>query len=294
MDSFSVAHWERTAGAQPQLPLQMRDAGLLQFETCRRILWISFSSDNPFHGFADSGLNVEVFTESEAYQFLLEVISGLHSPVLGETEVLGQFREFARMQAESNSPDSRRFRPWSMLLLEDCKAIRQEFLRGLGGDSYGRILRKWTKDRVEVGILGTGQLATELRPWVPAETKFFSRNPERALLRLPTWPIQGLDGISSLTPYSALVIASPIDCASLHELEETYARLKLHWIDLRGERRSFQAQQDLSEVFAEQRESSIRLDQLRDRGLSRELSRRAVKRWNHIIHRPYGWEDLTS
>ena len=36
----------------------------------------------------------EVFTGQNAYVFLLEVVCGLKSPILGETEVHGQYREF--------------------------------------------------------------------------------------------------------------------------------------------------------------------------------------------------------
>src|SRR5215216_7146041 len=63
----------------------------LQWQTClRRIV---FLHRNEPRTFADKP-GTQTYFGRDAYQFLLEVICGLHSPLVGENAVMGQFRKF--------------------------------------------------------------------------------------------------------------------------------------------------------------------------------------------------------
>ncbi|MES3036484.1 MAG: hypothetical protein V4736_01135 [Bdellovibrionota bacterium] len=73
--------------------------GLPLWSTCQReIIVTDLVTAEQHHLFSraqNSGDTLDqVYTGSDAYQFLLEVISGLHSKLIGETEILGQFKTF--------------------------------------------------------------------------------------------------------------------------------------------------------------------------------------------------------
>jgi len=295
MDAFSIAHWERPAGGSHQDILDAASQpGWLRFETCRRVLWISFEGADSFKSLLGFGLQVEIFEESSAYRFLLEVICGMHSPIFGETEILGQFREFIKKTSDNLDDDAAlQFRAWSIVLLEDCKAIRHQFLRGVGQNSYGSVVRKWLRQTQEAAVLGTGQLAQEILPWVPKTTRFFSRDVVAARARIPSHEVSGLNEIEHLSTGTGIVIATPLSCSELNDIQVRHADRSFYWIDLRGERPFFKSHRNLQDLFEEQARQKTHAPDLQHR-LQNELMRRTLKRWNHVCHRPYGWEDLTS
>ena len=299
MDAFVVGHWERSqslshsAPGQPGVPAlgSFPTPGLLCFETCRRVLWLSFSGRAPFEPLTERCCGIECHEGSSAYKFLLEIISGLHSPIFGETEVLGQFREFLRKHLEDDSHVSAQFRPWSIFLLEDAKAIRHEFLQNIGHNSYGSIVRKWTRDALDVAVFGSGQLAQEILPWLPKSTRVFSRDIPGARARITGNQVDPFSEFATLAEGTTVIIATPMKCAELLRLRSE--RPDVRWIDLRGDRATFKAERDLDALFAEQELHKSQSEEFK-LALNNELLRRSLKRWNHVHHRPYGWEDLTS
>jgi glutamyl-tRNA reductase len=71
----------------------------VEWQTClRRILFLNARDNHDIlEAIETEGLLppiVEVFRGEQAYGFLLEVICGLNSPIVGETAVMGQFKEF--------------------------------------------------------------------------------------------------------------------------------------------------------------------------------------------------------
>lgn len=294
MDAFVVGHWDRSQSSgkagSPEVG-NFPTPGLLCFETCRRVLWLSFSGRAAFDALTERGFDIDFHEGSSAYKFLLEIISGLHSPIFGETEVLGQFREFLRKHLEDGTVVSAQFRPWSIFLLEDSKAVRHEFLQNIGHHSYGSIVRKWTRDVSNVAVFGSGQLAQEILPWLPKSTRVFSHDIPGARSRITANQVDAFSEFGTLAANTTVVIASPMKCAELSRLREQ--RPDVQWIDLRGDRAGFKVERDLDALFAEQ---ELHKSQSADfkLALNNELLRRSLKRWNHVHHRPYGWEDLTS
>src|ERR1043165_8205903 len=73
----------------------------LEWQTClRRILFLHANDSAAIIQSIQNGElrlpTIEVFRGHDAYQFLLETICGYNSPIVGETAVMGQFKEFSQ------------------------------------------------------------------------------------------------------------------------------------------------------------------------------------------------------
>ncbi|HEX6176928.1 MAG TPA: hypothetical protein VF057_01110, partial [Thermoanaerobaculia bacterium] len=146
------------------------------WKTCLREIAIL---DSRQIGAEDLRAGDQVYLREDGYAFLLEVICGLHSPILGETEVLGQFKKFAQRAQES--PGWRCTAPWIQRLIADAKRIRTNHLTGLGGRSYGQLARTRLEHCSQIFILGAGHLAGEVLPWLEEKSvEVFCRRPESA------------------------------------------------------------------------------------------------------------------
>lgn len=124
-----------------------------------------------------------VLTDQDAYTLLLEVVCGLRSPLIGETEVQAQFKEFL---ASSAARDNRWLKRLGQRVLGDAKRIRHKHLQGFGAHSYGQLTtRHLIGDRV--AVIGTGALASEVVRSAPvgAVVDLWGRSSERVL---PTRP----------------------------------------------------------------------------------------------------------
>ncbi len=195
-------------------------AGLtnLQWQTClRRIVFLHRSEPLTF---ADKP-GTEIYYSREAYQFLLEVICGLHSPLVGENAVMGQFRTFRNTADFSNTEWGDFLRKLTTEVLVDARQVRHRHLQGLGSQSYGSLIRKHLKGQSSVAVLGAGSLAREILPWL-TEARVFYRNWQNAQDLQVEHPSIQLEqfrtadaGWTSGT--ASLVIAAPIDSAAINE-----------------------------------------------------------------------------
>lgn len=129
--------------------------------TCQRTLVLSFDS---LHLKKDSSVQFEIHEGQGAYLFLLETICGLKSKLIGENEIVGQFKEAYKIYIESTIKDTR-----LLLVLEklfkDAKDIRTKYLIGISQKTYASLTRKHFITRARAGhivILGSGQLAEDL------------------------------------------------------------------------------------------------------------------------------------
>jgi hypothetical protein len=101
-----------------------------------------------------------------AYRFLLQVICGLHSPLVGETEVYGQFKQAVATFPLPTTPVGKQLERLFQSLLADAKKIREAHLQDLGSQSYGSLLRRELKGLSRIRILGAGHLVQEILPWL--------------------------------------------------------------------------------------------------------------------------------
>src|SRR4249919_3352688 len=122
----------------------------LEWQTClRRILFLNGLDNHALIEAAQKGelatQTVEIFRGQEAYRFLLEVVCGLNSPIVGETAVMGQFKEFLLQAKFPRTPWGNFLRDLCTNLLIDAKRIRHTHLQGLGSQSYGSLVRQNVK-----------------------------------------------------------------------------------------------------------------------------------------------------
>jgi glutamyl-tRNA reductase len=232
-----------------------------------------------------------------AYAHLLEVICGLDSPIVGETEVLHQFKSFA-----SNLPgDQSGLRELGHQLMADARVIRSRHLTGLGSRSYGSAVRRYARNAAHVAVAGTGMLAREIVPYLI--------RPDR---RLDVWgrraACEGLDATvvyrqldadpeAAIDATVSIVIAAPLSSEQIARLADAYRDVAV-LIDLRAE-----AVQDpppaiapivtLADVFASVQAATLAADR-RVAAAKSDIKQFATAFATRAKLNPSGWHDLCA
>ena len=208
----------------------LNEPGLARWTTCVRSLLIAPSDLQTGQKYD------EIYRGVEATQFLTEIVAGLKSPMLGETEVHGQFKEFIS-QVESDISEKLYLELMSVHFL--ARKVRAEFLKNLGCQSYGSFARKKMKEVKELTVFGSGQLAKEILPWLVK-----NRNPVRVVSRQPhavsdeilSIPnVEVVDYNSLPQSMNGLIITAPL---SSEQIESSIQGKGTQYIlDFRGESR---------------------------------------------------------
>lgn len=259
-------------------------ASALVWRTCLR--QVQFLQ--PGFSYGQSIAGGELYKGTQAHRFLVEVCSGMHSPLLGETEIFGQFKTF-REQSLWHSA-------WSSLLdavEEDVKKIRRNFLTNLGSQSYGSLTRKHLPEGAPVVVVGSGRLAQDILPWLDKkDVTVLARSPEKVI----GWKgrVASYADFSSLPQKASWIIAAPISNDALQTL--WLAAKPGTVLDFRGEARlensPGEAYFDLTSLFAELELIRASLATRRERAM-KAIQQLSSARETAVIHRPYGWEDLS-
>ncbi|WPU64031.1 NAD(P)-binding domain-containing protein [Peredibacter starrii] len=129
--------------------------------TCQRTLVLAYDI-YPFH---HEKLPEHALVEGQdAYLFLLETICGLKSKLIGENEIVGQFKEAYKIYASSTLKDTK-----LLLILEklfkDAKEIRTQYLIGISQKTYASLTRRHLISRAKakhVVVIGSGAMAEDL------------------------------------------------------------------------------------------------------------------------------------
>jgi glutamyl-tRNA reductase len=255
-----------------------------------------------------------VLYDADAYALLLEIVCGLRSPLLGETEVHAQFKQF--VAGLDRSADGW-IRDLGERVLADAKAIRARHLQGFGVHSYGQLAARRVRGE-HVALIGTGALANEVLRHLDAarSVDVWGRRAEalagattRSVRRLllPTArlgrcapadddrsTIPGQDAGSG----ASVVIAAPVGEVDLSAVLAAYPRIA-DVVDLRAADQ--QTPIDLCVPLT-------RLEELLDEGAAlalghrraapaaarEEARRRAAAFARREQLRPFGWEDLCA
>ncbi len=144
---------------QPGFTPSAHADGVLVLATCQRQLWISMEP-LPFV----TTFSPEIFQGEKAYAFLLEVLCGLRSKLVAETEITRQFKKAYADYLEKH-------RQCGLIskvverVMKDAKEIRHLHLRQVSGRSYASLCRKIvSKEKAVSGalIVGSGDLAKDL------------------------------------------------------------------------------------------------------------------------------------
>jgi glutamyl-tRNA reductase len=131
-------------------------------QTCQRSLYLSLDI-NPICPSNRVEYHQRI-NGKDAYLYLLETICGLKSKLIGENEIVGQFKKAFKDFLDKEHKDKQLIRILEKLF-KDAKNIRSNYLLGLSQKTYSSITRKHisNKYRAEsVLILGSGSLAEDL------------------------------------------------------------------------------------------------------------------------------------
>jgi glutamyl-tRNA reductase len=270
----------------------------LVWTTCLRQILFTHHEEFEQHQIYDSDL---VLTSTEAVAFLAEVLCGLKSPVFGETEVFGQFKIFLDATPKNNPVISSQAK-WIRFVFELVKNLRTEHIKNTGSNSYGSTLRKLTRDVSQLSIIGAGQLATEILPWISKNKKIqlHVRNTEKyeeLSIKFPEVKITKL--YSNDTSFDkALIIAAPIDNADLIASIERAENKPEFIYDLRAsgfEELSKSLKHikmlSLSDFFEIFNEDKVKFENLKIK-ISQIIQQRCEDYSNRSEIRPHGWDDL--
>jgi len=269
-------------------------AGAPIWRTCLRE--VSFANDGRSGVEAPADTTRRLF-EGEAYGLLLEILCGLRSPMLGETQVLGQFKVFLG----SLGADDEWLKRLGQRLLADAREIRTAHLQGLGSRSYGSAVRRHLAGCPHAVLIGTGKLADEVLPFLADEGRTVDQwsrrdDPGARVAGVTSWVVDRADDAPIVDRRSVLVIAAPISSSGVERVAARYPGLE-RVIDLRADQdRAIQLSapvvtlQDLfahmsaANAFATRHVDAARADIVR-RSRGYELREEL---------RPFGWDDLCA
>lgn len=282
------------------------EAQLFSFTTCLRHIVIAETET-----IADlAGQAGHVLRGEEAYRFLLEVVCGLQSPLIGETEVAGQFKTAVASYRYPATPWGSHLAKTFKALLEDAKSIREAHLKDLGSQSYGSVLRREVRGMKSVHIIGAGHLVQEILPWVMKDgmrITIHARDTTRAEKDLShkLAPEQlarvSFVGLSDRAPEcDALVIAAPV---STHWVQKWVGGASIRFIaDLRAESGVDRLTHEYLECarILELGQFMSRLSENQALLLARKslalaaVAKAALERGRTVEYRPFGWEDVCA
>jgi glutamyl-tRNA reductase len=243
--------------------------------------------------------DVSVTFDAEAYALLLEIVCGLRSPLIGETEVQAQFKAFL------GSLDRARHGTIFSLgqrILSDAKTIRQHHLQGFGTHSYGHLVRSRIAPDQHLVVIGTGALAQEIlgalgdRPSVDQ----WGRKPEHAdeagdHVRYRLLADAPHEAVS--TAPATIVIAAPAAPADLDAVSRTYARvdrvIDLRAIDQRTPIAFGAALVTLDDLFDEARAAGAAPARSVD-AAHRDIEALARAFGQREELHPFGWDDVCA
>ena len=295
------------AGGPASTPLEAPWTGFV-FKTCLRQIIIA--DELTLESMRDRlSATDEVHSDGEAYGFLLQVICGLHSPLVGETEVYGQFKQAVSLFTPPPTPWGTQVSRLFKALFEDAKKIRQAHLEDLGSQSYGSVLRRELKKNRRIHILGAGHLVQEILPWLckdSNEVHVHCRQPEKARslglgAAFPSLRFHALDEADSLKGAEAVVIAAPVGADWFAKWFDTAggAKAGATIADLRGDSASdvvsggFAAVLDLNEVFQRIDGNRALIEERKTSALA-AIDAVVRERSLYVEYRPFGWEDVCA
>ncbi len=181
LDKLYVIHLPKNEGskdfAQWAALIQKQHSQSFFTETCQRYLWV-IHSNSPI---IESELPVEILSKNDAYQFLLELTTGLKSEIAGETDIFGQYKK-SWGEYESQYEPEKALRTLMQKLFADTKEIRSRYIQRIGGSSYGTLARMALQIQPADSclLLGAGKLAHSVSPFLNGKELYvWNRNSER-------------------------------------------------------------------------------------------------------------------
>lgn len=283
MDNIAIIH---IPGKSKPLDLPLSDISHLRWETClRQIVFLPSHETNRISG------DFKILSERQAFAELLEIICGLQSPVLGETQVLGQFKNFLREHQQAGHPLVLRFWGYFQALLNEAKGLREQNRGLLNSAGYGSITRKLLKNSERVALIGSGELAEEIYALThkSARCSVYTRNIQKDFLGATLNPLTDIH-----ENFDAVVVAAPV---SNQLLNPHLSKWKLV-IDWRAEDSlpstpasvQYLPIRRLFEIHEEEK----RLSQLKAQEIRDVIAKKSEAFFERVNIRPQGWDDVCA
>jgi glutamyl-tRNA reductase len=290
----SLAILHREPGVEPLV------AGQPVWRTCLRE--VEFVGVGGYPQTALAATAGQPLEEGAAYQLLLEILCGLQSPMIGETQVLGQFKCFLGGIDREHGWLGR----VGQRLLSDAREVRTKHLQGLGCRSYGSAVRRDLADVSHAVVIGTGKLAHEVLPfladngrtvdqWGRADSGDVETIAGATYHRLQTMADAAATPINAVP--TAMIVAAPVTVAVIEAVAARYSQLR-RVIDLRadvGERAlavacEIIALQDLFARMHDEHAAALpRIEAAR-----KDIAWRTRQYELRDELRPFGWDDLCA
>lgn len=275
------------------------------WKTCLR--QILFSSEADLHLIQDHlEKGDQILRGEKALSLLLEILCGLHSPIVGETEVFGQFKNFIQTQKNNHNLLFADHQKWLNFVMAEVKRTRAEHLVNIGSQSYGSLLRRYTKDLNSITLCGSGQLAQEILPWLAHKqfTQIICRDPSKLQTFKEKYNNLTLNTYSEAYVHGhALIIAAPVPDSRILELMSRQDTRPTAIFDLRGEENKLNdllkvqfphvSLMSLQKFFAEIEETK-KETQTKIQAIKQALLEKAVAYTDRTELRPLGWDDLCA
>lgn len=229
----------------------------------------------------------EVFEGYQALQFLIQVVCGLQSTLIGETEVHGQFKKFISDHTELKNLGE--------AVLVVAKKIRTDHLSDLGSQSYGSYIRKKIANGNSVSLIGAGMLVQEILPWLKKieRVDLHVRNLDKASELKKLFPFIQIKSLEDkiVSPY--VVVAAHIENSLVKDLIPTNLKSVF---DLRGGQVLELQNQKLSyeslPVIMEQIQRTQVILRSKLLAAEKDITLASDVILKKLWLRPGGWEDL--
>ncbi len=282
------------------IPANSKNGDWLKWQTCvRKVLIGRVKNLKELEVLPDD----EVFTGDAAYRFCMEVICGLHSPMPGETEVFGQFRQFVD-QYETRADNEPALNKLLLDLITDAKSVRKQHLIGLGSQSYGSVVRRKVKEMElsEVNLLGAGLLVKDILPWLiklGVRVRVHCRNVDKGKKlqrQYPTIFVEDIQHPSRRPMVGVMVIAAPLMSEEISGLlRQEDAQLALV-MDLRSDSHIDRVMaacevESLSQLFQQISKTKDKL-QKKIASAREMINQLVVEKQKAMQFRPHGWYDI--
>jgi glutamyl-tRNA reductase len=286
-----LAILHREPGTEP-----VRDNDAI-WRTCLRE--VQFLDEPLSHQPVTHGRSGQRLEEGAAYHLLLEILCGLQSPMIGETQVLGQFKSFLGSVADEHAWLSR----VGQRLLTDARDVRTRHLQGLGSRSYGSAVRRDLADVTHAVVIGTGKLAGEVLPFLTDDGRTVDQWGRAAAQDVETTSgvtyrrLDTLPDARVVDAPTAIVVAAPVSPDVVEAVARRYTNLR-RVIVLRavvGDRPlalacEVVALQDLFARMHDQHASALP----RIAAARKDIAWRTRQYELRDELRPFGWDDLCA
>lgn len=212
LSALLVLHRRKRAGSVAPPLFAGRRLKPFHLETCLRELWIVDGVASSAAKRHARGTDVEIFTSTRAYEFLLRIGCGLDSEIKGESDVFGQLRDAWRAFEADHADRAGVLAPLVQRLFEDVKEIRTQHLRGVTSTTYGGLTRHLLGEHVAAPtlLIGAGRMANAVLPYLAGRPLYlWNRSRDRLDELLAAVPPRS-------TPDTAI---EALPCTSAAELE---------------------------------------------------------------------------